>query len=92
MAAKARYVLVYFTWRGTPKVKELEPLFNTSLDWLRLAGDFWILWTTQPPSYWYPYVKKQMGQQDSVLICELNTTTEMGWQPQWILDWLQKPR
>jgi hypothetical protein len=90
----ARYVLVSFTWRETPKVKELEPLFGTALDWLRYSSDCWLLWTTESPAIWFQYIKPFLGEKDSVFITEISFTpgTYSGWQPQWIIDWMYKTR
>lgn len=43
--AEGRYLHFGFKFKGPPKIKELEPLFNLASDWLRYAPNCWIVWT-----------------------------------------------
>lgn len=92
--SRPRYISVTFTWRGTPKIQELEPLFGTALDWLRYSNNCWILWTVEDPFVWFNYIKPHLGVNDSVLIAEISLAnlSYTGWQPRWIIDWFEKKR
>ena len=46
-----------FGWKGPVKMKELEPVFNKALDWMRYAPNCWILWTTTPAEDWVGRLK-----------------------------------
>jgi hypothetical protein len=91
---RARFLLVSFTWRGTPKLDELKPLFSTALDWVRYASHSWILWTTNGPDTWLKHIKPHLGENDLVLICELDLSnspeTYIGWNAQLLWDWIRK--
>jgi hypothetical protein len=92
----ARFINVAFFWKNTPKSKELEPLFNTAMDWYRYAPNCWLLWTTNGPEVWFPYLKKYLGEGDDVFIAELNLThvpeTYTGWYQQSFWNWIKKHR
>jgi hypothetical protein len=89
----AKFLHVGFTWKGTPKAKELEPVFAQALDWLRYAPNCWIVWTTTDAQGWYERLAPHMTTNDRLLVCELNlANTKQGWQEKWLWDWLNKPR
>ncbi|HZW95972.1 MAG TPA: hypothetical protein VFF64_23705 [Candidatus Eremiobacteraceae bacterium] len=93
---RARFVIVVFTWRKVLKTEELEPLFNTAVDWLRFSENGWILWTTNDPPVWFKYIKPHLAPEDSVFIAELNLShfgsTVSGWQSKMVWDWIKKSR
>jgi len=96
MTTRERLLQVTFIWAGTPKVSELEPLFNNALDWARTNASSWFLWTNTAPEIWANRVKPHMAEADSVLIFEINATTVSenyyGWMDPWFWKWLDKHR
>jgi hypothetical protein len=93
---RSRFLLVVFKWEEEPKTKELEPLFDTALDWARPAPNCWVLWTNNDPDVWLGYVRKHMSEKDNVFIAELNLSTTSknftGWADKWFWRWLDKHR
>jgi len=93
---RERFLIVTFTWKETPKIVELKPIFNTALDWARIAPNTWILWTNNSPVVWYNHLRHHMTKEDSVLIAELNLTevaeNYVGFYPKWVWDWIDKHR
>ena len=85
-----------FTFRGPPKVKELEPVFDKALAWVRYAPNCWLVQTTATPERWLGRLKLYLGPKDLVCIVELTPNTFNGILPQWIWDWIEehqpKPR
>jgi hypothetical protein len=83
-------------WKGTPKVTELEPVFNHALDWARYAANCWILWTTTEPDVWLERIRPHLGVDDNVVIAELalgtSPTNYTGWAGKWLWEWIKKPR
>lgn len=92
MALPHRYLLVSFTWRGTPKIQELEPFFAQATDWLRYAPNCWIVWTSGTPQSWATGARRHLGSEDSLLVVEINAKAKEGWQADWIWAWLNKVR
>lgn len=94
--SRERFLIVAFAWSGPPKVKELEPLFNTALDWMRVANNVWILWTNSDPTIWATHIKKHLVNEESVFIGELDLTTALdnysGWEKKWVWDWIDQHR
>jgi hypothetical protein len=91
---RSRFLLVGFTWRGPTKTDELTPLFDSAVDWVRIAPNLWLLWTTNSPEVWLPYIKKHLGSDDFVFIAELNLTSTpenySGWNSQLVWEWIDK--
>ena len=99
-AGRHRFLLVLFTWHGHPKTKELEPLFGTAIDWLRISPNTWILYTSNDAELWFSYINRYLSKagdtEDFVIISELNLSvpgdTYSGWQTKMVWDWIQKSR
>lgn len=96
MTVPARFLHVTFKWGGTPKISELQPVFNTALDWARYTPNCWILWSNTEVDKWNGYIKPHLSPQDSVFICEIDlkaaSQTFTGWWDKWLWDWIQKQR
>lgn len=91
-AGGGKYLLVSFVWKGTPKVKELEPIFNQAGNWLRYSNSCWIVWTSTDANGWYLRLAPQITAADRLFVCELNLQNKQGWMDKWIWDWLNQPR
>lgn len=94
--APARYLIFAFTWNGLTKIKELDDIFGLAYDWLRISNSCWIIWSNTDVTTWADRVKKVMGNDDNVIISDINlslaTETYSGWQKKWVWDWIQKDR
>ncbi|SRR5258708_31741721 len=93
---RERFLLVTFIW-STPKVDQMNTLFNSALDWIKLTDNTWILWTNINAGEWYPYIKSRIDSSgDSVLIAELNLATVDvnygGWHKKLLWEWIDKHR
>jgi hypothetical protein len=93
---RERFLLVAFTWKGPEKVDELKPLFGTAIDWIRIAANTWVLWTSNDAQLWFTYIHPHLGADDSVFIAELDLSTIHekfhGWHKKWVWDWFEKHR
>jgi hypothetical protein len=89
-----RFLHISFTFNdGLPKVQELEPVFNyMAPDWLRYSQNCWIVWTARPASDFLYGLKPLIGASDSMLIVKLDMDDRNGWQPKWVLDWMDRKR
>jgi hypothetical protein len=87
-----RYLQITFGWTGTPKTKELEPVFNKAVDWMRLTNSSWIVWTSSTPRRWHERIKPFLRTTDSVFIVEINPSERFGQLPKWQWEWFQKTR
>ena len=90
--AKARYLQITFDTEGPPKIDQLKPSFDKALDWIRIAPNSWIVWTTSTPDGWYNRLKSKLGPNDHLYIFGIDNSSRQGWAPQWIWDWLDKKR
>jgi hypothetical protein len=93
---RERFLIVAISWKGMDKAEELQPLFDTAIDWFRRSSSLWILWTSSPPSVWLTHIRKHLGPEDTVLIAELDLTTVgenyTGLQSKVFWDWLDGHR
>ncbi|MGA7233894.1 MAG: hypothetical protein WBX95_23555, partial [Xanthobacteraceae bacterium] len=69
-----RFLHISFTFNeGLPKVQQLEPAFNyLAPDWIRYAGNCWIVWTRRPASDFLYGLKPLIGPSDSMLIVKID--------------------
>ncbi len=71
-----------------PTTKALEPAFDQIGNWIRYAGNCWIVWTDKSPDQIFQILKPRIGENDQFLIAPLDLTTHQGWMPQWVWDWI----
>ena len=92
-----RYIHISFHY--PPPLTELEaahriqPIINTADDWLKYAGNCWIVWSALTPKQWYEkFAAVPELSKCSVLIVRLDLSPEnrAGQLPQWVWDWIQK--
>ena len=72
------------------KIKELMPAFDLALSWARYAPNNWIVWTPADAPTWYVRLKPYLHDDDSILIGEINMTTNSGYLPKFIWEWAAK--
>ena len=87
-----RFLHIAFNWRHRIKTKELEPVFDKALDWIRYAPNCWIVWSNSSVETWYKRFEKYLHEDDTVLICKLDPNEKFGIAPEWIWDWLDEKR
>ncbi len=96
MPYRERFLHIGFYWKGVPKVEELEPLFNTALDWYRYAPNCWVVWTNNNAGVWYSHIAKHITQGDRVLVAELDLDSVpenyTGWASKSFWEWIDKHR
>ncbi|MEO7860169.1 MAG: hypothetical protein ABIU05_06945 [Nitrospirales bacterium] len=90
--AEHHLLQVTFNFEGTPKIAELMPVFDKATDWLRIAPNVWIIWTTSSPGDWYLRLKPQMSPKDHFYIFGIDNKVRHGWAQQLVWDWLDKKR
>lgn len=90
--AEARYIQITFEFDGPPKITEVKPEFDKALDWIRIAPNAWIIWTTSTPQEWYKRLKPLLGPKDHLYIFGINNTVRNGWAQKSVWEWLDKSR
>jgi hypothetical protein len=77
-------------------LEAIKPLLDTALDWLRIAPNSWILWTSSDPSVWMQYFRSYLGENGGVLIAELNlsqvSVNYTGFLTKSMWTWIDKHR
>lgn len=89
---KGKYLHIAFLWKGKPKIKEIEPVFDLSLSWVRYTPNCWIVWTTSSAQKWYDRLKSHLGIEDQVFICKLDLSERQGWLSKSVWKWLREDR
>jgi hypothetical protein len=94
-----RYTHISFHF--PPGVSELEashyiqPVINKADDWLKYTGNCWIVWSSKTPTEWYEqFAGIERLKACSILVVKLDLTPQnrAGQFPEWIWDWIHKPR
>ena len=94
-----RYMLISFHY--PPTISELEAsnyiqrVINGADDWLKYAGNCWIVWSAKSPKEWYAEFERiEQLHNCSIFIVKLDLSPENrgGQFPQWVWDWIQKAR
>jgi hypothetical protein len=92
---------IHIAYYCPPPMTELEalhliqPIINTADDWLRYTNTNWIVWSSWTPKQWYDkFAAVPQLNQCSILIVKLDLSPEnrAGQLPQWVWDWIQRPR
>ncbi len=90
--SRGRYLQITFNFSGPTKVKELEVAFNQGLDWIRIAPNAWLVWTTSDPEKWFGRLKPKINNDDHMYIFEIDIDARKGWAPKSVWDWIKKTR
>jgi|SRR5271157_2994524 len=94
-----RYVHIAFHYPPTMDAlaaeHRIQPIINTADDWLKYAGNCWIVWSPHTAKQWYEKFAavKELGA-CYVLIVNLDLAPEnrAGQLPDWAWSWIQKKR
>jgi len=87
------FLHVGLTFAGTPKVRDLEPwIQSVCQDWVRYSPNNWIIWTNRSPQAVSEALRGGLGASDLVLVVRIETHDASGYLPQWIWDWINRPR
>lgn len=87
------FLHVGLTFAGTPRVRDLEPLIQTLCnDWVRYSANNWIIWSNRTPVDVADALRAYLDEQDLILVVRLDTHGVAGFLPQWIWDWINRPR
>jgi len=73
----------------------IQPIINEADDWIKYADNCWIVWSSKNPNDWYEKFKAIPRLKDCwILILKMDFTPDnrAGQLPQWVWDWVQKPR
>lgn len=87
-----KYLHVAFQYAEDRRIQDWESVFDTADDWLRYAGNCWILYTSLSPEEWYNRIKPHLKESERFLICELVIGNRQGWMNQFAWEWLNKLR
>jgi tRNA (Thr-GGU) A37 N-methylase len=90
--SEARYLQISFEFEGPPKIVEVKPEFDKALDWIRIAPNVWIVWSTSSPNEWYTRLKPYLGPKDHLYIFGIDNRVRQGWAQKLVWDWLDKKR
>ena len=87
-----RFLSIFFSFNGPPRVKDLEPHVTEVGDWLRFNNYIWIVWTTKTAGEAFPILAAHISKDDQMMIVEINMNERHGWVPKWIWDWIDVRR
>jgi hypothetical protein len=89
------FMHISIVWRGPEKkLDQLRPIFDLAEDWVMYGNSNWIIYTSENLLTWHGRIKAVVNEsQDSFVICEVpNKESFIGWCPQYVVDWIEKPR
>ena len=87
-----QFLQITFQFSGQPKIAEVKPEFDKALDWIRIAPNAWLVWTTSTPQEWHARLKPRLGPNDHLYIFGIDNTVRYGWAEKTVWDWLDKAR
>jgi hypothetical protein len=89
-ASGKRFLLVTFAFAGKMKTKELEPVFNRGINWVRYAANCWIVLTKQNPNVWAKRLQPLLDEKDQYFIVDIDLAQRQGKLPKWVWDWIKE--
>jgi hypothetical protein len=90
VSRRKRFLLVTFNFGTKPKMKELEPVFDKGVDWLRYTQNCWLLLTKADPVTWTARLRPLLQVDDRFFIVEVNIKERQGRLPEWMWEWIKK--
>lgn len=88
-----RFLHVSYTPSPSIDISVFEKLFGKAADWARYASNCWIIYTGIGADVWRDRIRKVSGMENAnILIIELDPGPSAGYLPEWMWEWLNKPR
>jgi len=85
-----RFIQITFDFKRQPDMAELNETLNKANDWITIAPNCWLLWTSSEADKWYSRVKKHLSDGDRVFICEVNIEDRSGWMPRKFWEFIRE--
>jgi len=70
----------------------IKKSFGKAIDWIHYMPNCWLVLTSSDPDRWYARLAPLLGDEDTLLICEIRAETVTGWIGKWIIEWIEKAR
>ena len=87
------FLHVGFNFVAVPQIISMEPwIQSVADDWVRYAGNNWIIWTNRAPQEVSAQLGRAIGPNDLLFVTRITTADSSGYLPQWIWDWINQPR
>jgi hypothetical protein len=72
--------------------EELEKTFNKAIDYAHYAPNCWLVLTSSNVERWQGRLMPLLGDNDTLLICEVQPASIHGWIQNWIIEWIVKSK
>jgi hypothetical protein len=103
LAAMNAKKYLHISFYYPPSMSELEaahriqPIINAADDWLKYAGNCWIVWTSQTPQQWYEkFIAIPELKSCSIFIVKIDLSpspdNRAGQFQKWVWDWIATVR
>jgi hypothetical protein len=94
---------LHISFHYPPPMSELEaahriqPIINTADDWLKYAGNCWIVWSSQKPQEWFDkFAAVDALKPCSIFIVKIDLSpspdNRAGQFPKWVWEWIGRTR
>jgi hypothetical protein len=91
-----KYLHIGFSWGANANpaaVKSLIENYANAEDWFYYGGNCWIVYTQYSQTQWSEYLRANIAQTDSLVICEIaNLSSSDGQLPVALWEWFNRPR
>jgi hypothetical protein len=87
----ASFYMIYIIPRPSVTAARVQARMNLAVDWFRLGGTLWIVYTTSDASKWHERLSPLVGKAEGALfICRLDPRDRQGWITKKLWDWFNK--
>ncbi len=90
--ATAKHYMVYIERKSDVTYRQVKEKIDLSVDWYRLRGNFWILYTTSDEDKWYNRLSPFVKDSGSLFICKLDVEARQGWMTEDFWSWLRREK
>jgi hypothetical protein len=73
-----RFIHIAFDFKSGLDSEEVEKTLDKAIDWINVASNCWLVWTSSSPEKWYLRLKKHLASEDQLFVCEVNIANRSG--------------
>jgi len=73
----------------------IQPVINMADDWLKYAGNCWIVWSAKTPTEWHAQfqtIERLKNCTIFIINLDISPGNRAGQAPMWVWDWIGKRR
>lgn len=79
-------------FQGDADLEGLEKVLNKSIRWIESMPNSWLVLSSSNADRWWARLHPLLGDNDTMLICEIDPDTIQCWLQQWKIEWMTEAR